>query len=182
MYISTFCSERIYNVDDKTSTKIDSTIKDFSKAEYSAYNLFFFSNEKPDEFKTKYGGKSIYMIIKERFGFDTYYTNSIVSNGKGIYDSQVECYNANIKNKEEKIKIIEDKIEKEKESLVKYIKLRNDLHEYQKSDKKKELATHFSHISIDGNVAATQYPKKGGMVQNQYSLYEFEYKYLNKKD
>ena len=139
MYTSTFCSERLYNIEENTAVKIDKTIIDFNRAKYATYNLIFFKNEKPEEFEAKYGDKSIHMITKDRFGFDTYYANSIVREAEGIYDGQVECHKANIKNKEEKIKTIEKKIKEEQKSLDKYIKLINDLHKYQKSDGKKKM-------------------------------------------
>lgn len=181
MYTSTFGSERLYNVSNTFTAKIDHTIIEFNRAKYAAYNLVFFANEKPDEFAAKYGDKSLHMILKDRFGFNTYYTNSILQEANGIYDSQVEKRKLDVKDKQEKIKIIEKQIDKEQKSLDKYIELRNELHIYQKSDRKKKMKTGFAHITIKGDVAETRYVKNGECIRTQYKLYEFEYKYLNKK-
>ena len=161
MYTSTFGSERMYNLNDTFKTKIDTTTLQFNRAKYAAYNLVFFKHEKPNEFETKYGDKSLHMILKDRFGFDTYYTNSILQEAHGIYDSQVEKRKLDIKTKTEQIKTIEKKIKKETESLNKYIKLRDELHSYQKLDKKQKLKTGFSHISIKGDIVETRYLKNG---------------------
>ena len=83
-YPVTINSNRIYEKLDI----VDTIIKEFNRAKFYTYNLFFLKETDPSKFKDKYGEESIYNIVKDKFKFDTYYTNSIVNEAKEVLSSQ----------------------------------------------------------------------------------------------
>ena len=121
-------SNRIY-VDeiDIDNLGIENTILKFNKYEYSAYNLYFLYKEDKDKYELLYKDKSCHMVLKEKYGLDDYYTNSILQNAKGIYDSQVECLKGYKNTLKERINSINKKIDKENKTLDKYLSLRKDI-------------------------------------------------------
>lgn len=172
--------------------KIDDTILKFNKALYFSYNLNFLRALNKEKYNKLYGDKSTHMVIKEKYGLDDYYTNSINQLAKGKVDSQVTL-NKDYKNKkEEQIDAINKKIENTKKLIDKYIKLLENLHIYQKSIKEnpnskiKFKNEGLNHISIknkglDKYIIETKYIKNHKIIRTEYGLYEFEYKYLYKK-
>ena len=68
-YPVTINSNRIYEKLDI----VDTIIKEFNRAKFHTYNLFFLKEIDPSKFKDKYGEESIYNIVKDKFKFDVYY-------------------------------------------------------------------------------------------------------------
>ena len=180
MYLTTFGSNRIYEF----NKQIEKTIYKCNQIKYSAYNLYFFQQTNKELFEAKYGNTSLHMILKNKFKIDDYYANSLLQDAKGVYKSQLEkdkLYKSNLK---EKLKAVNNKLDKTQKDLNKYIKLRDNLHLHQletKQGKNKKLKTGFSHISIDGNAVEVRCLNNKTLIRTKYNLYQFEYQYLNKK-
>ena len=165
-------SNRIY-VDemDIDNLGIENTILKFNKYEYSAYNLYFLYKEDKDKYELLYKDKSCHMVLKEKYGLDDYYTNSILQNAKGIYNSQVECLKGYKNTLKERINSINKKIDKENKTLDKYLSLRKDINLYKKD---KEYKIKYKGYTFKDNKF------KCNLTNKEYSLNEFEYNYLNK--
>lgn len=177
MYLTTFGSNRIYGF----NKQIEETIYKCSQIKHSAYNLYFFQQTNKELFETKYGNTSLHMILKNRFKIDDYYANSLLQDAKGVYKSQLEkdkLYKSNLK---EKLKAVNNKLDKTQKDLNKYIKLRDNLHLYQlevKKGKNKKLKTGFSHISIDGNAVEVRCLKNKELI-SLIGEVKYKYKCLN---
>ena len=82
-YPVTINSNRIY----EKSDIIDTMIKEFNRAKFYTYNLFFLKETDSSKFKDKYGEESIYNIVKDKFKFDVYcfYLYNVIQYNKMIY-------------------------------------------------------------------------------------------------
>ena len=184
-YIVTIYSDRMYNLEPDICDTIDKTLYIFNRAKLSSYNMAFLKEIDPLTYALKYGNKSIYNIIKEKYKMDTYYTNSAVNEGVGSFKSQVELNKLYKTQKEEAIKAIETKLKEETKKLEKYIILRDNLiiyrHELKEESKAKKLKTSFPNISYNGYNIIVRSLKNKKIKTYEYGLYSFEYDYLNPK-
>ena len=176
-YPVTINSTRIYEKLDI----VDTIIKEFNRAKFYTYNLFFLKETDPSKFKDKYGEESIYNIVKDKFKFDTYYTNSIVNEAKGVLSSQLELKKLYISQKKEKIKSIEKSIKDLEKKLKNYNETLNNLHIYQKALKENKKYK-FKAKGLN-NISLSKEDKYKIIVRNfklskEYGLYSFEYDYL----
>lgn len=184
-YIVTIYSDRMYNLEPDIRDTIDKTSYSFNRAKLSAYNLAFLKECAPISYALKYGDKSIYNIIKDKYEMDTYHTNSAVNEGVGAFKSQIELNKLYKKQKEEEIKAVKIKIKEETKKLEKYIILRDNLNLYRcelkKNGKVRKLKTGFPNISCNGYKITVRTFNKKRIVSTNYGLYSFEYNYLNPK-
>ena len=100
-------SNRIYK--DKLSEEVNNailnTIYSYNHSLRVAYKMVV----KSELHKYKFD-KSLHLELKDKFGFDDYYTNSILREAKGIYKSNIENWKLHIDAKKSTIKNIENKI------------------------------------------------------------------------
>lgn len=192
-YIVTIYSDRMYNLESNIKDVIDKTSYSFNRARLSAYNLAFLKECDPISYALKYGDKSIYNIIKDKYKMDTYHTNSAVNEGVGAFKSQIELNKLYKKQKEEEIKAVEAKLKEETKKLEKYIILRDNLiiyrQELKKNGKVRKLKTGFPNISCNSyTITVRTFKNKkqrsckaSAFISKEYGIYSFEYNYLNPK-
>ena len=96
--------------------------------------LFVFNQAKQFAFSTstkeKRSGKSkksksMHLTVKSRFNLDDYYSNSAVQEASAIQKSLTELNKLYLKNKEEQIKSVKNKIKKTKSRLTTLRKIKN---------------------------------------------------------
>ena len=193
MYTVTTFSNRLYDLDKHTQEVCMATIKDFNSIKYHVYNLLFL--EQND--KAKYDavvpvGVSIHMYTKNKFKLNTYYTNSIVNEAKAMLNLQMALINDYVKQKEANIKSITNKSDKCKKQLKNYIQFRDDFLLYEKKIKDMKLNNQdiskeklrikgITNLTIKGDKVEVRIPCKRQIKKTTYSLYQFEYEYLNPK-
>lgn len=107
-------SNRIYKdkIDFKTNQSILNTLYSYNTALRVAYKMVV----KSELYKHKFE-KSLHLELKEKFGFNDYYTNSILREAKGIYKSNIENWKLHISAKESTIKNIKNKISKTEKTI-----------------------------------------------------------------
>lgn len=182
-YITTVFSTRIYDNEIK-KIDIDNIIqfqKDFSRAKYSSYNLTFFKELNKTGFEDKYGDKSLFLILKDKYpSLNTYFLNSALNLGKGAFKSQNTRFKDYIVMLKDKVKLTVEKINKEKEKLNNYVKTRDNYYVFLK-DNIKFKAKGIKNISYDeeSHLFYVRYNK--GKNFKTYGKHEFLYKYLNPK-
>ena len=175
-------SNRIY--DSEYSYIFNQELYDFNSQKYFAYNLYFLYKFNPDEFNKRYEGKSLHMIIKNKFKLNDYYANSILREAKGVLDSQIECNKDRVAVLKEHKKQVESKLKETDKLLNKYIEFRIRLNKYKsdlKQGKKSKFKSNLPNVSVKDNQIEFRYFKDKKQIKINYGLYEFEYKYLNKK-
>lgn len=147
---------------------ITDTLLLFNKGVRTAYSLMV------QQYRGRILEKSIHMLIKEKFCCNDYYANSMVGVAKGVFQSNLELQKLYVKEKEEKILHIENKIKETKETLLKkevlldqvisYYKTQNPCFNFYKNP-------YISVKEVDGTFLFT-------VRKVEYSLYNYEVLYL----
>ena len=145
-------SNRIY--DSEYSYIFNQELYDFNSQKYFAYNLYFLYKFNPDEFNKRYEGKSLHMIIKNKFKLNDYYANSILREAKGVLDSQIECNKDRVAVLKEHKKQVESKLKETDKLLNKYIEFKIRLTKYLvdlKQGKKSKFKSNLPNVSVKDN-------------------------------
>ena len=175
-------SNRFYHLSDETKEAIDKTIASFNRAVYSSYNLHFLKDTDSESFKSKYKDKSLHMIIKQKYEFDDYYSNSVTQLAKGKLNSQKELQKEYIKTKEAALKSVKTKRRDYEKLLSDYIRLLESLHRYRTKIKiepnAKLIVKGIRNLSVSSYDITVRYFKSRQLVSETYGLYSFEYQYL----
>ena len=192
MYINTTYSSRFY-IDENINLSsmfddIDSTILNFNKILFHTYNLLLLEKNDNESYKNKLSNyKSLHLYVKNTFNLTDYYANSIIRLAKGNLTSQIELQKLYKSNYDEKIKAIKQKLKENEVKLHYFLILRNDFISYRdnflKNNKKNEKLKiqHFKNISINNDTIVIRFIKNKKVQTINYSLYSFEYEYLNRK-
>ena len=189
MYTITTYSNRFY-VDNDIITNdflnnAEDTIVKFNKAVFYTYNLLYFkefNKDKFDKLLAKDETETIFLHIRKRFKYNSYYTNAIINLAEGKLKSQISNNKNYIDQTNEKIKAIKEKISKREKTLKDLLKMRERIWDYEyklkhyKSFKFTKVKSLPYVQYYDGSVYVT--------IKKQVirmSLYKFEYDFLNKE-
>ena len=189
MYTITTFSNRIYenenNIFNTYKLNIDDTINKFNQYLFSIYNLVFLEIKDKQKYDNILNGLSLHKFVKQHYGLNDYYANSLIQLAKGKLDSQIKLNKEYIEQKQQSLKEINNKINDISKKLDNYILLRENLHIYQKELKlgksPKIKVKGITNLSFKNNKVEVRYFKNKQLVVDMYSIYQFEYEYLNKK-
>lgn len=174
--VKTYFSNRIYK-NTLSSTNVDIISKalyTFNAAKFKTYSLVNKDYNNPD--------KSLHIFVKEHFGFNDYFANSVIQEAKGVHKSNVELnklYISNTKsqidNKINKIKSIEKKIKYNKAILKHFKEISYALH-YNKKLPKLKNYINIQLVNLDGSIFVFRKNtnKKYKDSKQYFSLYEYE--------
>jgi IS605 OrfB family transposase len=141
--------------------------------------LFVFNQAKQFAFSTsvkeKRSGenkrnKSMHLTVKERFSLDDYYSNSTVQEANAIQKSLTELSKLYIKNKDEQIKSVKNKIKKTKSRLTTLTKLKKSFVKGNPSFPKN------SNIKKQGAFLVVQFKDRTDL---SFHAYQFEHSFLD---
>lgn len=194
MYQVTIFSNRLYVDENILDTDIingiEDTIHNYNTAKFSYYNLAFIKDINKSRYEDILSRNSPHMYIKYKYGISDYYANSI----KNLVDGEIKSQKSNNKNyiedTKEKIKTVQDNLDKAEESLDDYLSfrraflksrkwLKTNYNSYIATEVLDELNKFFRHLHLDLNTVLVSKPFGKGC--DIYGWYEFEYKYLNPK-
>ena len=159
------------------------TMIQYQKTVFSVYNLLYLKTFSPEEYdKITNGYKSLYLYVVNHFGFNVYYSNSIINLAKGMLDSQITLNKDYIEQKEEQIKTIQTKLNVLKDNLNNYLLLRKELPSYkEKLNKNPKAKIHIKGIKNLSFLPDKVIVRFNINKQEEYGYGEFEYQYLNNK-
>ena len=159
------------------------TMIQYQKTVFSVYNLLYLKTFSPEEYdKITSGYKSLYLYVVNHFGFNVYYSNSIINLAKGMLDSQITLNKDYIEQKEEQIKTIQTKLNVLEKSLDNYLLLRKELLSYEeKLNKNSKTKIHIKGIKNLSFLPDKVIVRFNINKQEEYGYGEFEYQYLNNK-
>lgn len=159
------------------------TMIQYQKTVFSVYNLLYLKTFSPEEYnKITNGYKSLYLYVVNHFGFNVYYSNSIINLAKGMLDSQITLNKDYIEQKEEQIKTIQTKLNVLEKSLNSFLLLRKELSFYkEKLNKNPKTKIHIQGIKNLSFLPDKVIVRFNANKQKKYGYGEFEYQYLNNK-
>ena len=159
------------------------TMIQYQKTVFSVYNLLYLKTFLPEEYdKITNGYKSLYLYVVNHFGFNVYYSNSIINLAKGILYSQITLNKDYIEQKQEQIKTIQIKLNVLEKSLNNYLLLRKELPSYkEKLNKNPKTKIHIQGIKNLSFLPDKVIVRFNINKQKEYGYGEFEYQYLNNK-
>lgn len=180
-------SDRIYKdtLEKSVNEYIINTIFKYNTAIRTAYKMVIDSEHYGKKFE-----KSLHLTLIDKFGYDNYYTNSILREAKSVYKSNVELWKLNISKKEDAIKNIENKIENTEKTITNKMKLVDSIVAISKVIKGNKIAKKPKKLpKFKTYRGAVEYLKDEEnlifAVRNNfkrtevvYSMYEFEVCYL----
>ena len=159
------------------------TMIQYQRTVFSVYNLLYLKTFSPEEYnKITSGYKSLYLYVVNHFGFNVYYSNSIINLAKGMLDSQITLNKDYIEQKEEQIKTIQIKLNMIEKSLNDYLLLRQELSSYkEKLNKNPKTKIHIQGIKNLSFLPDKVIVRFNINKQEEYGYGKFEYQYLNNK-
>ena len=116
----TINSNRIYKETQAEAAAIEKVIKTTCQAKIAAYAVLAYNKPLPKD-------TSLHMMIKDQFNLNTYYANFAVREAQAAYASNKELQNLYIKEKEERISHLADKIKKTKDKIAFHEKVLKDV-------------------------------------------------------
>ena len=188
MYTVTTYSNRFYvddyNIDiNSFSNSVDNTIHLFNKAVYYTYNLVYYKQFNVERYRGLIGtDKTVFIHIRNKFGYNTYYCNSIINIAEGMLKSQISNNKNYVQQTNAQISAVDDKINKRTKYLNDLIKMRDRILLYEQLIKQCKSVNFKSvrslrNVSYENNLIKITDKNKVGYI----SIYKFEYEFLNKE-
>ena len=183
MYKITTMSNRLYEdenaLDVDTITQLENNIVEFNMILYAVYNLCFLSVTNKKLYEDTLCGVSLFLYVKNKYGLNTYYANSIIQLAQGKVKAQQELQKLYITNVKEQINSKENTIKKEQKLVDNLIKFEKRIVEYRnklKKGKKAKLTSvkGISFVKVTDNVIYIKEKKDW----KQVTLNELEYDYI----